>query len=824
MKALLQDLRYACRLLLRSPGFTLLAAFTLALGIGANAAIFSVANSVLLKPLPYRDSGRLMIVYSQFPSMSFSRFWVDPMEFTDYSRWNRSFQSLGAYATGPVNVSGRGEPVRADAAAVTAGLFTVLGVNAELGRTFSAAEDLPNTEKVVVLSDGLWRRAFAADPRILNTRIRVDGNDRTVVGVMPPGFTIGNERIEAWIPLALNPEKPGNRGNHYLYLIGRLKPGVSVTQARQEMNGLVARWKTEIPHKHTPKPEFHPMVVQPLLDDLVGDIRPKIRLLMGAVGLVLLIACVNVANLLLARAEARQKEVAVRTALGAPRGRLVRQFLTESVVLSLLGGGLGLLLAFAGVRAIVAANLESIPRADEIGLDGRSILFTLGVSLVTGLLFGLAPALHSRAGSFFAALKEGGQRTTAGAGRQWLRRVLVVVEVAFAAMLVIGGGLLIRSFWLLQKVDPGFDPKGLLSLEVSLPKASYSTPEQVEGFYGRLLDRAARLPGVTGVAALSGLPPNRPVNANDVDFESVPKTDNGPDHNVDYWQYVTRDYFKTMSIRLIDGRLFTPTDARGTPGVVLINQAMAKVFWPGKNPIGERLRTPGSPATPTSPAKENPWLTIVGIVADVKQGGLDHKTGTELYFLYDQAQETTGFVPGDMYLVARTPQDPMSLASPVRSEIRRLDPSLPVAAVKPMTRVVYESVGQPRFIAFLVLIFAVVALTLAAIGTYGVLAYTVELRTQEIGVRMALGAQAIQVLRMVLTQGAWMVGSGLLLGVLGALALRRALASVLFGVGPTDPAIFAAVLAVLALVGLFACYLPAQRAMRVDPLVALRRD
>ncbi|HEX4495356.1 MAG TPA: ABC transporter permease [Thermoanaerobaculia bacterium] len=824
MKALLQDLRYACRLLLRSPGFTLLAAFTLALGIGANAAIFSVANSVLLKPLPYRDSGRLMIVYSQFPSMSFSRFWVDPMEFTDYSRWNRSFQSLGAYATGPVNVSGRGEPVRADGAAVTAGLFTVLGVNAELGRVFSAAEDLPNTEKVVVLSDGLWRRAFAADPRILNKRIRVDGDDRTVVGVMPPGFTIGNEKIEAWVPLALNPENPGNRGNHYLYMIGRLKPGVTLAQARQEMNGLVDRWKQEAPKKHTPKPVFHPMVVQPLLDDLVGAIRPKIRLLMGAVGLVLLIACVNVANLLLARAEARQKEVAVRTALGAPRGRLIRQFLTESVVLALLGGGLGLLLAYAGVRAIVAANLESIPRADEIGLDGRSILFTLGVSLVTGLLFGLAPALHSRAGSFFAALKEGGQRTTAGAGRQWLRRVLVVVEVAFAAMLVIGGGLLIRSFWLLQKVDPGFDPKGLLSLEVSLPRTSYSDPEQVEGFYQRLVDRVSHLPGVAGVAALSGLPPDRPVNANDLDFESVPKTDDGPDHNVDYWQFVTRDYFKTMKIRLVDGRLFTATDARGTPGVVLINQAMAKVFWPNRNPVGERVRVPGTHATPTSPAKDSPWMTIVGIVADVKQGGLDHKTGTELYFLYDQAQETTGRAPGDMYLAVRTAKDPMSLANPVRSEIRRLDATLPVAAVKPMTQVVYESVGQPRFIAFLVLIFAIVALTLAAIGTYGVLAYTVELRTQEIGVRMALGAQAVQVLRMVLTQGAWMVGSGLLLGVIGALALRRVLESVLFGVAPTDPAIFAAVLAILALVGLFACYLPAQRAMRVDPLVALRRD
>ena len=823
MTALFQDLRYACRLLLRNPGFTLLAAATLALGIGANAAIFSVASSVLLKPLPYRDSGKLMIVYSQFPAMGFNRFWVDPLEFLDYRRWNHSFQSLGAYVTGPVNVSGRDQPVRADAASATAELFTVLGVRPELGRYHSPAEDLPNTEKVVTLSDGLWRRAFGADPGIVGRRIKVDGEDRTVIGVMPPGFTIGNERVDLWVPLVLDPRKL-NRGNHYLYLVGRLKPGISPARAQQEMNGLVARWKREIPNTHTPTPQTHPMVVQPLLDDLVGDIRPKLRLLLGAVGLVLLIACVNVANLLLARAEARQKEVAVRTALGAPRGRLVRQFLTESVVLALVGGGgLGLLLAYAGVQAIVAANLDSLPRADEIRLDGRSILFTLGISVLTGLLFGLAPALHSRAGAFFATLKEG-QRTTAGAGRQWLRRGLVVAEVAFAAMLVIGGGLLIRSFWLLQQVDPGFHPAGLLSLQVPLSSTTYSTPEQVTGFYQRLLDRASHLPGVESAAAMSGLPLNRQVDANDTSFESVPVTTDGPPHNVDYWQYVSRDYFRTLGIPLIEGRLFNSTDSKGSAGVVLVNQSMAKLFWPHKSPVGERVRRPGAPASPGTPAKDFPWLTVVGVVGDVKQGKLDRKTGTELYFLHDQGAEAIGYVPGVMYLALRTSGDPMRLTSAVRGEIRRLDPTIPAADVRPMTRVVYESAGQPRFIAFLVLIFAIVALTLAAVGTYGVLAYTVELRTRELGVRMALGAQAAQVLRMVLAQGAWLVGSGLLLGVVGALALRRALASVLFGVAPTDPGIFAAVSLVLAVVGFLACYLPAQRATRVDPLVALRRE
>lgn len=818
MKPLIQDLRYACRLLLRSPGFTLLAAVTLALGIGANAAIFSVADSVLLKPLPYRDSGKLMIVYSQFPNMGFDRFWVDPVELTEYRNWNRSFEALGAYDTGAVNVAGEGEPVRADAAFATAGLFEALGVDAQLGRYYSAKEDVPNSEPVVVLSDGLWRRAFGADRQILGKRIKVDATERTVIGVMPPGFTIDNQRIEVWMPLALDPAKPGNRGNHYLLLVGRLKKDVSLTQARSEMNDLIARWKRELPDQHTPDPERHRLVVQPLIDDLVGAVRPKINLLLGAVGLVLLIACVNVANLLLARAEARQKEIAIRTALGAARGRLLRQFLTESVVLALLGGVLGLILAWVGVKGIVAANAESLPRVDEIGLNGRSLLFTFGVSLVTGVLFGLAPALHARAGTFFASLKEGGQRSTAGSGRQMLRRVLVVVEVAFAATLVIGGGLLIRSFWLLQQVNPGFDPKGVLSLQVSLPGGDTTTPEQRSSFYQRLLAQLSSLPGVESAAAMSGLPPNRPVNANDMEFEGLAKTPDAPIQNADYWQFVTRDYFKTLDIPVIEGRLFGPGDARGGTPVVVVNQTLAKLFYPKTSAIGRRIRPPGNGD------QEAPWLTIVGVVADVKQGGLDQKTGTEVYFLHDQAQETVGFVPRTMYLVLRTQKDPMSLVAGVREEIRRIDPTLPLADVRPLDEVVHDSVGQPRFLASLVLIFSLVALTLAAVGTYGVLAYMVELRTREIGVRMALGAQALQVLRMILGQGALLVGLGLVLGVAGAVALRKVLASVLFNVAPTDPLIFGFVFLVLSGIGLLACYLPARRAMRVDPLVALRHE
>jgi predicted permease len=815
MKSLVQDLRYAIRLLLKSPGFTFLAAVTLALGIGANAAIFSVANSVLLKPLPYGDPERLVMVYSQFPTMGFNRFWIDPVEVTELSRWIRSFDALGAYRTGFVNVEGQDEPIRVQSAVASAGLFKALGVAPQLGRAYGPQEDLPNVEQVVVLGDGIWRRAFAADPGVVGKRIKVSGVDRTVVGVMPPGFNVESKRIDVWVPLALDPANPGNRGNHYLFVVGRLKEGVSLEAARSELAGIVARWEKEIPDNHVPHPENHPLLIQPLLDDLVGSVRPKILVLLGAVGLVLLIACVNVANLLLARAEARQKEIAVRTALGAGRGRLISQFLTESVVLALLGGALGLLLAFLGVRGIVAANLDSLPRVDEIGLDSRALLFTLGVSVLTGLLFGLAPALHARAGVLFESLKEGGQRTTAGSGRQVLRRTLVVLEVAFAAMLVIGGGLLIRSFWELVQVDPGFDPEGVLSFQVSLPATTYAEDPQVTGFYQNLLGRLAALPGVTAVGAMSGMPPNRDLDANDTMFESVPEDPDGPPHNVDFWQVVSRDYFKAMNIPLKEGRVFLPTDGTGTQGVAVINETMARTFWPNRSPLGDRVKAPNDAA---------PWLTIVGIVGDVKQRGLDQETGTELYFLDAQTSETLGGTANTMNVVLRTEGDPMRLASAVQTEVRRLDPSLPVANLQPLENVVYDSLAQPRFITFLVLAFAVVALSLAAIGIYGVLAYMVEQRTQEIGVRMALGAQARQVLRMILAQGAWLVGIGLALGVAGALGLRKVIASVLYGVTPTDPAIFATVLLVLAAVAFLACWLPARRAMAVSPMVALRSE
>jgi putative ABC transport system permease protein len=814
---ILQDLRYAVRLLLRTPGFTLLAALTLALGIGANAAIFSVLDAVLLRPLPYGQPERLVFVYSQFPAMSFDRFWTSPPEFLDLRQQSKSLEELGAYTTGSVNITGE-QPVRVKTARVSAGLFDVLGVGPELGRVFTAGEDLPKTEPMLVLSHELWQTAFGGEKSVIGRRVQVDGVDRTVLGVMPPGFDVGNEHVEAWVPLALDPANPGNRGSHYLYLVGRLKPGISLAAARSELAGLVLRAKNDAPNQHSLSPDNHPLKMSSLLDDLVGSVRPKMWLLMGAVGLVLLIACANVANLLLARAEARQKEIAVRTALGAARGRLIRQFLTESVLLSLVGGAFGLLLAVWGVKAIVATNPDAIPRAGEIGIDGQVLLFTLAVSVLTGVLFGLAPALHSRASVLFSSLKEGGQRTTAGAGRQLLRRTLVVAEVALAATLVLVGGLLIRSFWLLLQVDPGFDPRGVLTFQIALPDARYPDDRQVIAFYQRLLDQVKGLPGVQSASAAWGLPPKRDILANDTEFEGVPKPPAGPIHNVDYWQGVTAGYLDTMKIPVVSGRGFLPSDGPKTPGVVLVNETTAKLFWPGQDPLGKRLRAPAALDQPL------PWLTVVGVVKDVKQGGLEAKTGTEVYFLHAQMPETLGFTTDDMYLVIRTSGDPLALVGSVREQVRALDPTLPLAEVRSLEKVVFESVAQPRFMTRMALLFAVVALALAAVGTYGVLSYSVEQRTQEIGVRMALGAQARQVLGMVLGQGVRLVAIGLVVGLAGALALRQILAGMLFGVAPTDPTIFASVIVVLSSVSLAACYLPARRATRISPMVALRQE
>ncbi len=815
MNDLLQDVRYALRHWARRPGVALLIVLTLAIGVGANAAIASVVHAVLLRPLPYPQPERLVAIFSQFPTMKFTHFWISPPEYDELRRWNKSFLEIGAYRTGAANIGAREEPLRVRSAIASASLFTALGAKPVAGRPYNAEEDLPNAPPVVVLGENLWRRSFAADPGLVGRTVEVDGTARTVVGIMPASFDVEDARVEAWVPLALDPANPGGRGSHYLYLIGRLRPGVSVAQAKEELAGLVRRWRDDLPDTHVPSPENHPLVLQPLKEDLVGAARPKMLLLAGAVCLVLLIACANVANLLLARAEARQREVAVRTALGAGRGRLARQFLTESVLLSLAGGALGVVVAVWGVNAVLAGNPGSVVRVSSVGLDLPLLAYTLAVAIATGLLFGLAPALHARARTFFVSLKAG-TRSTAGRGRRLFRAGLVVAEVALAFVLVIGAGLLLKSFWTLQQVDPGFEPKGALTFQLSLPQSSYADGVATRAFYDRLLENLRALPGVEAAAAMSGLPPVRDMDANDTNFEGVPGPPDGPIQNVDYYQFASQQYFETMKIRLLSGRVLERQDAQSTTPVVVVNQRLAQVFWPGENPLGKRLQPEFSDDTP--------WFTVVGVVADVKQGGIQRPAGTEIYLSAEQSQALVGFSLRTRNVVVRTQGDPLQLAAAARAEVAKLDPTLPVADLQTLENAVADSVSDPRLLTLLVAVFGAVALLLAAVGTYGVLSYSVEERRHEVGVRMALGSRPGGVFKLVISRGLALVACGLALGLAGAFAARKLIGTVLFEVAPTDPATYAAVAGLLLAVAFVACFIPAHRATRVDPAVTLKSE
>ena len=810
MDTLMQDLRYALRALLRAPGFTAVAVLTLALGIGANTAIFTVVNGVLLEPLGYREPDRLVFIHSQFPNIGFDKFWISPPEYRDLQQHATTFSSIGAWRTGQASLSGIDNPVRVPSAVASAELFTTLGVTPQLGRAFTADEDIDGGPDVVVLSHRLWQSAFAGDRSVIGRRIDVSGVRREVVGVMPPSFDVEDAGVDIWLPLAL-PPNPTNRGSHYLNLAGRLAPGATLEQSQSEIATLLGRWGEIAPGTHVPNDSTHRLVVKSLREEVVGEVRPALFVLLGAVGFVLLIACANVANLLLAKAEARQKEIAVRSALGAGRRRLLRQFLTESVTLSLLGGIVGILVGYWALSALLAASPDSIPRAATVALDLPVLLFTLGVAVLTGLLFGLAPLVHLSPKTMSLTLKEGGLRTTATAGRLLLRRLLVVTEVALAVVLVIGAGLLLRTFAALQRVDPGFDPSNMITFQLFLPSSTY--PEAVDrfAFHQRLEQRLEELPGVIEASAMSGLPPLRDVNANDTEFEGVPQTPDGPVHNVDYYQTVTTDYFETMKIPVVAGRSFAATDDTEGAPVAIINQRLADVFYPNENPVGRRLRPSGNDSIP--------WFSIIGITKNVKQGGLSAESGTELYFHYPQS-----FAPRSMNVVVRTTRDPASLTDELRKAVWSIDRSLPLAYLQTMEENLSASVSRTRFLTLLLAVFAGVALALAAVGTYGVLSYSVAERQREIGIRMAMGAESGSVLAMVLRDGLAIAALGLAIGLLGAFALTRVMASLLFGVGTTDLTTFFVAPVVLAIVALIACYIPARRATRVDPMIALRAE
>jgi len=814
MQTFLQDLKYALRMLRKNPAFTAVAILTLAVGIGANSAIFSVVNSVLLRPLPYRQPDQLVRVYSEFPTMQLQKFWLSPPELLDIQREAKSWESIGAWAPGGQNVGTESEPLRVTSAAITRSLIDVLGVQPERGRNFTEEEDRNGGPRVAIISHGLWQKGFGAASDIIGKQIQVNAATTTVVGVMPANFAFppgSNDQVELLLPFQFDPANPGSRGSHFLSVIGRLKPGVTAEQAKSEMTSLMAAWKSEGRSQHLLNPERHPVVMLGLHEDVVGAARKAVWLLMAAVGFVLLIAVVNVANLLLARAESRHREFAVRLALGAGLKRMVRQFVAEGFVLVLIASILGVALAFVGLKILLLFAPDSVPRTEEIGVGLPVLAFTIAVAVVAVFLFGLAPLAQVSERNLANWIRGAGQRAIRGGG-QTLRKSLVVTEIALAVILVIGSGLMIRAFWKLQQVNSGFDPKGVVSFSLNLPSVKYKAPERLQ-FINALEQKLSAIPGVANVSLASGLPPLRRINANDTEIEGYQQTPDSPAQNVDYWNLVGNDYFKTMKIRLVEGRTFEPQDDNpDAMKVVMVNQALAKRFWTG-SPIGRRV----------NPGFSDPkvWFTIVGVVEDTKNAGMDKPAGPELYF---QLRQTNQFLGPNVSFVVRGANDSTPLEGSIRGAVRELDPTLPVYNLWSMNEVVSKSMVQPRFLALLLATFSGIALFLAAIGIYGVMAYSVAQRTQEIGVRMALGARPLHVLRLIFKQSLGMLLIGTVIGLAGAFALTRLMRTLLFEITATDPVTYASVIGILTVVALLACYIPARRAAKVDPLIALRYE
>jgi predicted permease len=842
--SLRQDLRHAVRSLLRTPGFTIVTILTLALGIGANTAIFSIVNGVILRPLGYPAPDQLMYLTTRFPAFGFDAFWVSPPEYFEFREINQSFAAVGAYTTGEANLTAGNRALRVRSASVNDDLLTVLGIQPFRGRFFRKGETdvtagagpgaAPTPAPlIVILSHELWQSAFAGDETLVGRAVEINGRAREVIGIMPPGADVMDNRTEIWTPLGLNPSNRQNRGSHFLYLVGRLKSGVSHQQAQTELTSLIANWGERTGakmHVYSPLPTKeadrksnpgagHLLQMQPLQEQLVGSASRAIWVLQAAVAFVLLIACANLANLLLARAETRHREFAVRTVLGAGRGRLLRQFMTEGVLLSIVGGVLGVLLARAGVQALLRVYPTSLPRTSEVTVDPLVLVFTLGVSVLTGLLFGLAPLMHTRVAGLMAALKDGGAKGATGGARHHVRRGLVMVEVALAVVLVIGAGLLLRTVANLTTVDAGFNRARLVTFSVALPAPNYPQPQSRAQLFQRVLDKLRAVPGVQGATAMSGLPPSRPLNANDTDIDNYTAPPEGPFENVDYYQNVMTGYFETMGIPIVQGRPFQPSDAVATGLVAIVNETLVNTFWKGLNPIGQRLR----PCC----GDQVPWFTVVGVAKDVKQGGVDQKTGTEFYFLVDQTANVPaplGSAPGNMNIVLRTTLEPAALRQTIDRVIAEADPSVPVVRLRAMNGVFDESIRRPRLLAQLLGGFAALALLLAAIGTYGVLSYMVAERRREIGIRMALGAGRGSVLSAVMKQGLILTTVGIVVGLGGALALNRLIAALLYGVKPSDPLTMISVVATITIVAAVACWLPAWRASRLDPNIVLRQD
>jgi putative ABC transport system permease protein len=821
MHSLWQDIRYGMRMLIKSPGVAFVVVLALALGIGANTAIFSVVNSVLLRPLPYDQADRLIFLNER--NQALDEMSISYPNFTDWRNQNQVFEKIGVYNRASYNLTGVGEAERILTGQVSADLFSVLRVNAAVGRVFTNEEDKPGGNPVVMLSDGLWQRRFGGRTDIINQPITLNGKSYTVIGVMPRGYQYPS-RVEMWVPVGqLSGESSWQqRGNHPgLYGVARLKPGVTFEQARANMETIAANLEKQYPDSNS----GNRVRIRPLLEIYINDVQRALWVLFAAVGFVLLIACANIANLLLARAAGRKKEMAIRSAMGAGRWRIVRQLLTESVLLSLTGGALGLLLARWGIDFILYISPDSIPRSKEIAMDWRVLAFTVGISFLTGILFGLVPALQAGSVDVNDTLKETGRGVSS---RHWLRSSLVIVEVASTLVLLVGAGLLIRSFYRLQQVDPGFSYGHLTSLSISLPEKKYATQDQQEAFFNRLLENVRSLPGVEAASAASGLPLGN--NGWQTSFVVVGQPPPPPDQTpLMEACLVTPDYFRAMNIPLLRGRYFSDSDNRSHLigkdlsqlkdyereaygiNVIVIDEEFAKRYWPNEDAIGKQLKL--------GTDNKLPPITVVGVVGRVKMESLSQDSNrVQGYFSFNQNASSS------MTVVLRARSDPNQLLASVREQVKAVDPDQPIYNIRTMNEIRAESVAPERLNLTLLSIFAGIALMLAIVGIYGVMSYAVTQRTHEIGIRMAIGAEPWDVFRMVLGQGMILAVIGIVIGLVGAFVLTRWMTSMLFGVEPTDPLTFTAIAVLLVTVALLACYLPGRRATKVDPVVSLRYE
>jgi putative ABC transport system permease protein len=810
MDSLLQNIRFAFRSLRKSPALTVSVVLTLALCIGATTAIFSVVYAVLFRPLPFKNPGEIQLVRTTWKDLASS---FSAGNWADVDRQQRSFRYFVPGHGESFNLAGADAPENVDGARVGADYFAMLGVPPALGRTFLPEEDAPGRGEVVVLSDALWRRRFGTDPGVIGREVRLDGRPHRVVGVMPASMDYAVFGEELWVPTAFSAERLAMHDEHYLSVLGRLKPEVTVFQAEAELRNL-ARWlETTYPKENRDRG----IVMAPFMEELVGDYRPRLFVLLGAVGFVLLIACANIANLLLARGAARSRETAIRAAVGAGRGHLIRQALTESLVLAVSGGLLGVIVGYWGVALLAAFGPQDVPRLAQARLDGPALAFAVGLTLLSGLVFGLAPALRMAGRLPHEALKEGGRSGSRAGSRDRVRNVLVVGEIAVALVLLTGAGLLIRSAIALNQVDPGFDPRGVVAGRVSLPAVTYQSPEQVTRAFQRIEERIAAVPGVDA-GALVSTAPLEGGGSNGLVPEGRP-LDIASAINSQL-RLVTPGYFATLKIRLLRGRTFTADDRRGAPLVMVINQTLAREAFRGEDPIGKRIACcePGPNGSPN-------WKEVVGVVGDVRAQGLDQAPEPEFYLPMLQAPAAAwSWTDRTLTVAVRAQGDPAPLMTPIRQAVAEVDPAVPLYNLGTMQGRLVDSLAQSRFSTMLLTVFGAIALLLAAIGVYGVISYGVAQRTQEIGIRMALGARHADVLAMVVRHGAKLAGVGMVVGLAGALALSGLLSTLLFRVSPTDPPTFAGGIVVLMTVAVMAAALPARRAARTDPMVALRSE